>query len=57
MKQIQQMGSFNHTERRYTPNCLVIKKWKINVIRIGYKYSNVNKIFFTNEKEYRYKKN
>ena len=51
------MGSFNHTERRYTPNCLVIKKWKINVIRIGYKYSNVNKIFFTNEKEYRYKKN
>ena len=38
------MVPFNHTESRYTPNCLVIKKQKVNVIRIGYKYSTTFEI-------------
>ena len=40
------MVQFNHTESRYTTNCLLIKKQKVNVIRIGYKYSKTNKNFF-----------
>ena len=52
MKHIQCMVSFNHTESRYTPNCFVIKKKKVNVISLGYKYSKINKNFFTNEKEH-----
>ena len=39
------MALFNHTKSRYTPNCLLIKKQKVNVIRIGYKYSKINRIF------------
>ena len=46
MKHIQCMVSFNHAEIRYTPNCLVIKEKKVNVIRLGYKYSKINKDFF-----------
>ena len=47
MKQIQYMTPFNHTEHRYTQNCLVIIKQKVNVNRIEYKYSKINKNFFT----------
>ena len=35
MKQIQYTAPFNHTESRYNPNCLVIKKQKVNIIRIN----------------------
>ena len=52
MNQIQYTTPFNHIESRYTPNCLVIKKQTVNVFRIGYKYSKIDKKFFTNEKEY-----
>ena len=51
------MVPFNHTESWYTLNCLVIRKQKLNVYRIGYKYSKINQNFFRNEKEHWYKKN
>ena len=46
MKQIQYITPFNHTEHRYTQNCLVIIKQKVNVNRIEYKYSKINKNYF-----------
>ena len=47
---MQYMAPFNHTEIRYTRNCLVIKKQKVNVIRIGYKYSKIKIIFLQMKK-------
>ena len=41
MKHIQCMVSFNYTE-----SCLVIKKKKVNVISLAYKYSKINKNSF-----------
>ena len=38
------MVPFNHTESRYTPNCLVIKRQKVNVIRIGYKGPDISAV-------------
>ena len=52
MKQIRYMAPFKHRKRKYTPNCLVIKRQKVNVVRIGYKYSKINKIIFSNENKH-----
>ena len=46
MKQTQYIAPFNHTESRYTQNCLVIKKQKVNVMRIGFKHSKINNYFY-----------
>ena len=43
MKQVQYMVGFNHPKGTFTPDCSVIKKEKVNVIRIGYKNIDTRK--------------